>query len=61
MNQMLKDKKIVIAGAGGLLGASVVKSILEAGGSVVATDVSLEHLKARLSSVGVNLADTHLT
>ncbi|EKO3800297.1 SDR family oxidoreductase [Vibrio harveyi] len=61
MNQMLKDKKIVIAGAGGLLGASAVKSILEAGGSVVATDVSLEHLKARLSSVGVNLADTHLT
>lgn len=61
MNQMLKDKKIVIAGAGGLLGATVTKSILESGGSVVATDVSLDHLKARLSYVGVNLSDAHLT
>ncbi|UWZ97350.1 oxidoreductase [Vibrio splendidus] len=61
MNQMLKEKKIVIAGAGGLLGATVVKSVLETGGSVVATDVSLEHLVARLSSVGVNLNDTKLT
>ncbi|NRB68618.1 MAG: SDR family oxidoreductase [Vibrio sp.] len=61
MNQTLKDKKIVVAGAGGLLGANVVKSVLLAGGEVVATDISIEHLKTRLSSVDVDVNSAHLT
>jgi NAD(P)-dependent dehydrogenase (short-subunit alcohol dehydrogenase family) len=61
MNNMLNGKKIVVTGAGGLLGANVVKSILEAGGAVVATDISLGDLKTRLSSFGANNLDDNLT
>ena len=58
---MLKDKKIVVAGAAGLLGASVVKSIIEDGGRVVATDISLENLKSRLSSNGLDVTNVNLS
>ncbi len=58
---MLKNKKIVVAGAGGLLGACVVKSILDAGGEVVATDITLVHLTARLTSLGIDVTNIRLT
>ncbi|MGR6832903.1 oxidoreductase [Aliivibrio wodanis] len=60
MNQMLEGKKIVVAGAGGLLGASLVKSILAADGEVVATDIDLNVLISRLESIGVDITNNRL-
>lgn len=50
---MLKDKKILVAGAAGLLGATLVKELLAKGATVVAADISLERLDSRLAALGV--------
>ena len=60
MNQLLAKKKIVVAGAGGLLGARVVKAILDASGDVIATDICLESMTSRLESIGVDISDRRL-
>lgn len=49
---MLKDKKILVAGAAGLLGSRVVTALLAAGASVVAADVSPERIAQRLAEAG---------
>lgn len=51
---MLKNKKILVAGAAGLLGATLVKELLAQGATVVAADISLERLNNRLATLGVN-------
>ena len=50
---ILKDKKILVAGAAGLLGATLVKELLTQGASVVAVDISLERLGRRLAAWGI--------
>lgn len=50
---MLKDKKILVAGAAGLLGATLVKELLAQGATVVAADISLERLDNRLAALGI--------
>lgn len=50
---MLKDKKILVAGAAGLLGATLVKELLVQGATVIAADISLERLDSRLAALGV--------
>lgn len=57
---MLNNKKIVVAGAGGLLGVKVVKHILEQSGAVIAFDIDLNNMRIRLKSVGVNIDDVNL-
>jgi NAD(P)-dependent dehydrogenase (short-subunit alcohol dehydrogenase family) len=42
---MLKGKVILVAGAGGVLGAALVHALLGAGASVIATDLRLENLR----------------
>lgn len=44
---MLKNKTILVAGAGGLLGSRLVFSLVEQGASVIATDVDLQGMMAR--------------
>lgn len=60
MNNLLKDKTIIVAGAAGLLGSRLVAGILAQGGKVVAADISVETVKERLSDLGVDLADDRL-
>lgn len=50
---MLSGKKILIAGAAGLLGGRLVSRLLEEGASVVAADVNFQLLGERLSSAGL--------
>lgn len=50
---MLKNKKILVVGAAGLLGSTLVKELLVQGATVVAADISLERLSIRLSGLGI--------
>lgn len=58
---MLKDKKILVAGAAGLLGATLVKELLVQGAKVVAVDISLERLDSRLAALGINENNADVT
>lgn len=55
---ILKDKKVLVAGAAGLLGSALVKEILVQGAKVVAADINLERLKIRLTQCGVDLENS---
>ncbi|RDL44020.1 flagellin modification protein A [Marinomonas piezotolerans] len=55
MEKLLENKKILIAGAGGLLGANLVSEVLEQGASVIAADLNVAGLKECLLSKGVNV------
>jgi NAD(P)-dependent dehydrogenase (short-subunit alcohol dehydrogenase family) len=48
---MLKGKTILITGAAGLLGSQVTCSILAQGAKVIATDLSISAMTARLSEI----------
>lgn len=61
MNNLLQQKKILIVGAGGLLGAKLVKQVLEQGAEVVATDINIELMKAKLESEIRDLSETKLS
>lgn len=52
---MFQNEKILVAGAGGLLGSALVAALEEAGASVVAVDISLNSMRHRLESAGVKL------
>ncbi|SIN98660.1 oxidoreductase [Halodesulfovibrio marinisediminis] len=51
---MLAGKKILVAGAGGLLGASVAFAILQNQGSIVAADIDTNLAEERLKAAGVD-------
>lgn len=51
---MLTNEKIIVAGAGGLLGSQLVASILEENGSVIAADINMEAMELRLKSLGID-------
>ncbi len=57
---MLKSKKILIVGAGGLLGSSVVNALLQQGASVIAADVNEEQMQERLISQGIEIDSQQL-
>ena len=57
---MLTNEKIIVAGAGGLLGSKLVASILESNGSVVAADINVEVMKYRLRALGVDTKNESL-
>ena len=48
---MLKNKTIFIAGAGGLLGSSLVSSLIEQGASIIAADVDMQQMVSRLEAL----------
>lgn len=57
---MLKHKKVLVAGAGGLLGSAVVAELLKVGAEVVATDINISGMKKRLESNSVNVDSVKL-
>ncbi|MEW5715673.1 oxidoreductase [Pseudomonas sp. SB113] len=58
---MLTNKKILIAGAGGLLGSKVCAALLEDGAHVIATDINVALMTERLAQQGVDLNSALLT
>lgn len=54
MENLLKDKKIFVAGAGGLLGCELVGALLKQGAAVTAADISKSAMIERLRDKGVD-------
>lgn len=52
---MLINKNILVIGAGGLLGAKLVKSLLQHESNVLAVDIDIERLKDRLVEMKVDI------
>jgi len=52
---MLKNEKILVVGAGGLLGARIVVSLLSQGAKVVAADINLKAMSQKLSENGIDV------
>lgn len=52
---ILNDKKILVVGAAGLLGATLVKELVVQGAKVVAVDISLERLEKKLIENNLDL------
>jgi NAD(P)-dependent dehydrogenase (short-subunit alcohol dehydrogenase family) len=52
---ILNNKKILVVGAAGLLGATLVKELVVQGAKVVAADINIERLQNRLTEYGLDL------
>ena len=50
---MLKNKKVLVVGASGLIGKNLVKNLLDSGAFVIAADLSLDNLNSSLKSIGI--------
>jgi NAD(P)-dependent dehydrogenase (short-subunit alcohol dehydrogenase family) len=61
MNNLLVGEAVLVIGAGGLLGTKVTRHALEQGAKVMAVDLSVDDLQARLSKEGVDVANPNLT
>ncbi|ANU37720.1 oxidoreductase [Vibrio scophthalmi] len=60
MRDLLNNHKILIAGAGGLLGAKIVKCALDQGAKVIATDINLEVMYEKFIAQSVNVDSSKL-
>jgi len=60
MENLLKGKTILIAGAGGLLGSRLVTGVLSQGANVIAADINIEKMEGLLSELGVDLKQSSL-
>ncbi|WP_434357272.1 oxidoreductase [Parasalinivibrio latis] len=61
MKKQLENKTILIAGAGGLLGAHLVPAVIAQGGKVIAADINPEAMSNRLTEMGVDVKSKNLT
>ena len=50
MNNLLNNQKILIVGAGGLLGGKLVEHALDQGAEIVAADINIKSMKEKFSS-----------
>jgi NAD(P)-dependent dehydrogenase (short-subunit alcohol dehydrogenase family) len=53
MKDLLDKQKILIVGAGGLLGAELVNSVLKQGAEVIAADINLDLMNQKLNELGI--------
>lgn len=60
MEQLLNDKRILVAGAGGLLGSRLVPAILAQEGKVIAADINVDTMAERLADLGVDIDSENL-
>lgn len=61
MENSLVNKNILVAGAGGLLGATLVSELLHQGAKVIALDLNLSLMRERISSQGIDCTDKRIT
>lgn len=55
MTNLLKDKRILVAGAGGLLGSHLSAHLIKQGATIVAADIDLDKAKSLIHMFGVNI------
>ncbi|EJD6048912.1 oxidoreductase [Providencia rettgeri] len=60
MENLLKDKNILVIGAGGLLGSTLVTELLNQKARVIAADINLEVMSNRLKSMNVNTQNPNI-
>ena len=60
MENLLTDKKIFVAGAGGLLGCELVGALLKQGAAVIAADISKSAMNERLLDRGIDTKNVEL-
>lgn len=58
---MLNEKKILIVGAGGLLGKQVVKDLLQHQATIIATDINIQGMQGKLAEHDVDILNGNLT
>jgi len=61
MIEQLKQQKVLIAGAGGLLGVKLVKQALAQGAEVIAADINIELMNEKLIKQDIDLDNCQLT
>ena len=61
MKDLLKGKTILIAGAGGLLGAKLTEHVLAQGAKVIAAETYIEALSKSLNKCGINCASSEIS
>lgn len=57
---MLAGKKILVAGAGGLLGSKICKALLEQGAEVVAVDINRDAVLEKLATQTADLENSKI-
>lgn len=60
MKNLLENKTILIAGAGGLLGSRLVAVVLAQGANVIAADINIEKMKVLLSELSIDITQCSL-
>lgn len=61
MSNILANKKVLVAGAGGLIGSNIVKAALAESAAVVACDIDPEAMKQRLEANSIETKNKRLT
>lgn len=61
MKSLLTNHKVLIAGAGGLLGAKLVKHVLDQGAQVIAADINIPIMSEKLTAQGISVESIELT
>jgi NAD(P)-dependent dehydrogenase (short-subunit alcohol dehydrogenase family) len=61
MKDLLQQKRVLIAGAGGLLGIKVVKQALIQGAEVIAVDINVKLMRDKLADQQIELDNDRLT
>lgn len=61
MKNLLLNKTILVAGAGGLLGSHIVPKLIQQGAQVIAVDIDITLMSERLKKVGVDLTQSNIS
>ncbi len=57
---MIDSKRVLVVGAGGLLGSELTKALLLAGYGVIACDINLDQMAERLCGQGIDLSVSNI-